>query len=358
MQQLIQDFYGMNTSKPKQTKTLDLNKVKEIIFNDIDLLLESFGLEYEQVADNIFMCCPIHEGSDNKQAVSISMTQQVWRCWTRGCQEEYSTDIFGFIRAVLEARDKPSTFSDMLRYVCKLYNVSNARTNQEYKPKKVETPLGDMLKIFSRKDSSESTDFKFQKVETLGHSPYFESRGFKRSTLQFFGVEDCSERQSAMRYRSIIPINHKGKQIGYIARSTRDWLQPKYLFSEGIRKTDFLYNYDNSIEEAIRTSSMFLVEGQGDVWRLHEAGVKQAVGLFGKDISIRQKSLLSKSGVTNLIVLTDNDQAGRESKIKIRRDLGRLFNLIFPKMYTKDIGNMSVEQIEENILKDLRGYVR
>ena len=163
MQQLIQDFYGMNTSKTKQTKTLDLNKVKEIIFDDIDVLLESFGLEYEQVADNIFMCCPIHEGSDNKQAVSISMTQQVWRCWTRGCQEEYNTDIFGFIRAVLEARDKPSTFSDMLRYVCKLYNVNNARTNQEYKPKKVETPLGDMLKIFNRKESNSVVDFKFQK---------------------------------------------------------------------------------------------------------------------------------------------------------------------------------------------------
>ena len=44
-------------------KTLDLNKVKEIIFEDIEKLLDSFDLEYEQVADNIFMKCPIHEGS-------------------------------------------------------------------------------------------------------------------------------------------------------------------------------------------------------------------------------------------------------------------------------------------------------
>ena len=26
----------------------------------------------------------------------------------------------------------------------------------------------------------------------------------------------------------------------------------------------------------------YILEGQGDVWRVHEAGVKNAVGLFGK----------------------------------------------------------------------------
>ena len=345
----------MNTSKTKPAKTLDLNKVKQIIFNDIDLLLQSLDLEYTQDSDNIFMSCPIHEGSDNPNALSISLDKQVWRCWTRGCHEEYNTDIFGFVRAVLEAREGSATFSDALKHICKVYDVRNARTNEQYKPTKVETPLSDMLRIFNN-SHEEVQAFSFDPVKTLGSSPYFESRGFKAETLKLFGVEDCSDKFSPMRHRSIIPIYNKQKQVGYIARSTRDWLQPKYLFSEGIRKTDFLYNYDNSIEQARKHNCLFLVEGQGDVWRLYEAGVKQSVGLFGKDISAKQKSLLVKSGVTNLIILTDNDQAGRESKIKIRRDFGRLFNLVFPKMPTKDIGNMSVKQIKENILKDLRGY--
>ena len=212
-----------------------------------------------------------------------------------------------------------------------------------------------MVKIFNGKDR-ERTKCEFEKVETLKNSPYFESRGFQRGTLDFFGVKDCSDRFCPMRHRSIIPVNYEGQQVGYIARSMRDWLQPKYLISEGLRKTDFLYNYDNAMEDAVNNNCLFLVEGQGDVWKLYEAGVKHSVGLFGKDISYTQRKLLIRSGVTNLIVLTDNDQAGRESKIKIRRDFGRLFNLIFPKMHTKDIGDMSVEKIKENILKDLRGY--
>ena len=116
-----------------------------------------------------------------------------------------------------------------------------------------------------------------------------------------------------------------------------------------------MYNYDDAIEGAKRIGCMFLVEGQGDVWKLWECGVKNVVGLFGKDISCQQRSLLLKSGVTTLVVLTDNDQAGRESKIKIKRDIGRLFKLTFPRMHTKDLGNMPVETIKNNLLEDLRG---
>ena len=79
----------------QKTKTmLDLNQVKQIIFDDICKLLDDLDLEYTQVADNIFMRCPIHEGSDNDQAVSISLTKNTWRGWTRGCHEHYNTDIW------------------------------------------------------------------------------------------------------------------------------------------------------------------------------------------------------------------------------------------------------------------------
>ena len=341
----------MNSQKTNN-KTLDLNKVKNIVFEDIELLLDSFNLEYEEVADNIFMRCPAHEGSDNPQGVSISLTKQAWRCWTRGCHEHYSTDIFGFVKGVLDTE----SFSDALRYICQLYNVNDAKTDVKEKGKPRENIFGDLVKTVRKKEDLITVQPQIDNVETDQRSPYFESRGFSRNTLSYFDVRDCNNNKSPMRHRSIIPISFKGAQVGYIARSTKDWLQPKYLFSSGIKKTDYLYNYDDAIEDAKRVGCMFLVEGQGDVWKLWECGVKNVVGLFGKDISCQQRSLLLKSGVTTLVVLTDNDQAGRESKIKIKRDIGRLFKLTFPRMYTKDLGNMPVETIKNNMLEDLRGY--
>jgi len=345
----------MNSQRTKN-KTLDLNKVRGIIFDDIHPLLDNFGLEYEQVADNIFMSCPIHEGSDNPQAVSISLTKNAWRCWTRGCHDEFGTDIFSFVRGVLYAKGEPYEFSDALRTVCSIYNVNNAQTQAKIKEQPKEDFFRDLVKTFRKTDRcSNATTSCSCDVSTLGISPYFESRGFKSSTLRHFGVEDCCDNKSPMRHRSIIPILYSGKQVGYIARSTKGWLQPKYLFSEGIRKTDYLYNYDEAINIGREKHCLFLVEGQGDVWRLYEAGVKNVVGLFGKDISAVQKSLLLKSGVTSLVVLTDNDQAGRESKIKINRELGRLFNLFFPTTYGKDLGDTSVSKIKSEILANLRG---
>ena len=102
-------------------------------------------------------------------------------------------------------------------------------------------------------------------------------------------------------------------------------------------------------------SCVFVVEGQGDVWRMYEAGISNCVSLFGKDISQQQKTKLLCSGITTLIILTDNDQAGRESKIKIQRNLNRMFNLKFPKMSRKDIGAMSVQKIQEDILPQTKG---
>tara|TARA_Y100001938_G_C8084638_1_gene431200 strand:+ start:23 stop:1072 length:1050 start_codon:yes stop_codon:yes gene_type:complete len=340
----------------KNKSTLDLNKVKDIIFNDIDKLLEDLGLEYNQIDDNIFMCCPIHEGSDNPQGLSISLSRKAWRCWTRGCHEDSSTDIFGFISGCL----KTDSFSEVLKYVCNLYDVNGAKCEAKEKVK---------LSQDSQEFKSIVKQFKKNKVNSkvnanevfigpfpskmLNGSPYFESRGFKADTLEHFGVKDSDS--LVMRHRSIIPVKYNKQTVGFIARSTKEWIQPKYLFSEGFKKRDYLYNYDNAIEKAQETKCIFLVEGQGDVWKLYEAGVKNAVGLFGKDISKKQRSLLLKSGVTKLIVLTDNDQAGRESKIKIKRDMSRLFKLVFPSMHTKDLGNMFIDKLKEEILDDLKG---
>jgi 5S rRNA maturation endonuclease (ribonuclease M5) len=88
---------------------------------------------------------------------------------------------------------------------------------------------------------------------------------------------------------------------------------------------------------------------------MYEAGAKNCVGLFGKDISETQKSLLIKSGVTDLIILTDYDQAGREGRMKLQRELNRMFNLTYPLMPKKDIGDTSVKKVQKHILSQAEG---
>lgn len=339
----------MNGTKQR----LDLKKVKDVIFEDIDKLLRSLEVtSWDTRHQNIFMPCPIH-GGDNPNGLSMSLEHKNWRCWTHSCHETFGSDIFGFTRGCL---GDDHTFGDVLKFICSIYEVVNCHqecSDFSHKPNTEKTELQEIVEIWKEKTKI-PTDY-IRNVNTINNSLYFENRGFLSSTLSVFGVQDCVDKYSPMFNRAITPVIFKGLEIGYIARSTKDYVQPKYLFSSGFKKTDYLYNYDRALRNSKDKHTLFLVEGQGDVWRLYEAGVKNAVGLFGKDISEQQVKLLVGAGVANIVVLTDNDQAGREGRMKIQRELSRMFNLVYPPMIKKDIGDMSIEQIQKHILPHVKG---
>jgi DNA primase len=344
----------MVQKRPLTKNKLNLNKVKDIIFEDIIPLLDSFELEYTQDGDNIFMKCPIHEESNNRNALSISSSKRTWRCWTRGCHEHYTTDIFGFVKGCLHT-DK---FSEALSHICKVYDLNSSKDNSltvaTNKDLHQEDEFSKLVKIFKKQDVEYTEEF-FD-TPTGVTSQYFQSRGFKKETLEHFEVQDCNDKYSHLSNRAIIPIHSShGEKVAYIARATKDYILPKFLISRGFRKENYFYNYHRAVDKALLKRCLFIVEGQGDVWRMYEAGVENCVGLFGKEISNKQKDILLESGITTLIILTDNDQAGRESKIKIMRWFNRMFTLRFPNLHKKDVGDTSVEYIQKNILKDLKG---
>ena len=84
-------------------------------------------------------------------------------------------------------------------------------------------------------------------------------------------------------------------------------LKYNYIFFEGLKHKS-LYNYDKALVRSLETATLFLVEGQGDVWKMYEAGVTNCVGLFGKDISNKQKELL-------LLCILDRDTLYFKSKV-------------------------------------------
>jgi len=339
-----------------QNNLLDLNEVKSKVFENLDLLLDSLGLEYSIKGDVYSMCCPIHAGSDNENGMTISVSKRQWRCWTRDCDQEYKRDIFGFVRGVLSAREgDEKSFSYALRYICNVYSISRSNTSAA-KPKeeKTEDGFSKIVKMFNKEEEDKEITYE-RNFETANNSFYYEKRGFKRETLDFFGVKDCIDRDAKVYRRAVIPVIENGKEIAYIARATKDFVKPKYIFSEGFVKTKHFYNYDNAIEKAIEKNCLIIFEGQGDVWRMYEAGVTNCVGMFGKTISRRQQSILESSGITTLVIMADNDQPGREAKVEISRQLSRMFKIIFPSSTKKDVGDMTINQINKQVLPQIEG---
>jgi 5S rRNA maturation endonuclease (ribonuclease M5) len=336
---------------------INVAKIKEIAHKNIDMLFAALGIEYEDQGKIYFSCCPVHDESDNKHGFSYNTEENMWRCWTRECQTEFGCDIFGLVRGVLsKQQNRNVTFIDTVKWFCKILNIDDIKSDNVVSGPVI-TDFDILLNSFNApiEKNEEKEGIKWASEIP---SNYFIGRGFDPKTMIEFGVGDSLDNKSIMRYRSIIPIHNQDGSlvVGSIGRGTKDYIEPKFLIEKGFDKRFYLYNYHRARKRAQETSCLFIAEGQGEVWRLWESGVQNVVSLFGKELSEYQEHLIEKLGITKLVILIDHDQAGRESKIKIHRRLGRFYKLIYPKIKTnRDIGQMSPESVKEKILTDLKG---
>lgn len=334
---------------------MTLKKIKSLLNYKIETVFKKLNITHEIFGDNIYAKCPIHAGSDNPRAFSYSIKRGIWKCWTRDCQNEYSNDVFGLIGGVLSStRGNKVELKDILDWCNKTLQISSNELLDEQEHE------DDFLNIIYQlnKNHNSYEDILIQhNFNIIYPSTYFLNRGFKKSTLKHFHVGECAD-NSTMKNRAIIPIyNDSGDGlVGLIGRSTKEYIIPKFLiYPKGFNKRYYLYNYHNAFKQAKETSCLYIVEGQGDVWKLYEAGVKNCVGLFGKSFSEEQIQKLYKLPITHLIVLMDNDQPGREARIQIQRQLSRTYKLTFPHLTHKDIGDMDIKTIKKDILSNLNG---
>lgn len=341
---------------------MDLNQIKSELKNNYEIIFKKLGIEYEVLGENVYAKCPIHNNSDNPRAFSYCTKRGYWKCWTRNCQQDHKTDLLGLIAGVLSKETGSDVaFKDVISWVCEVLQIKdNKRSYVGHKNIKSinEDKYDDIINIVSIFNNQLPSSKKNTIKLTDGCvSSYFLSRGFSKETLEHFEVyEDINI--PTLKDRASIPIYDDCGEIivGLIGRSTKEYKIPKFLiFPKGFDKKFYLYNYHRAIISAARTSCLFVVEGQGDVWKLYEAGVENVVSIFGKDITKEQEEKIHRMPVTKLVVLTDNDQAGREAKVQIKRQFSRSHSIYFPKVYAKDIGEMSVKDIKEKILSQLEG---
>lgn len=339
---------------------MNLNQIKKKLNDNAELVFKKLGMDYEAFHDNIYCTCPVHEASDNPRAFSFSRAKGIWKCWTRDCQSEHGNDMFGLIKGALsQQRGEEVEFKDALRWACDTLNIKRGYTNdvETVETDEKEEPFYDIINILTKR-SKPIQDNPIEIDCTLEYpSEYFIGRGFKKKTMKHFQVGDCYEK-GIMKERAVIPIhNDTGDSIiATIGRSTKEYKMPKFLFHPtGFNKRNYFYNFHRAIKRAVETSCLYILEGQGDVWKMYEAGVQNAVSIFGKTLTNEQEEKLYKLPITHLIVLTDNDQAGRESKVQIKRQLSRMYKITFPTLSSKDIGDMNIKDIKSNILFNLKG---
>lgn len=334
----------------------EIDLIKNNLINRIDELLVFLEIDtLERDSIMYYGCCPIHEG-DNPTALNLyhgeAKVPGYWVCNTHKCHEKYNRTIFGFVLAILQKKYGESfTFGSMIYHLKKFVESKDIPVIKKEVIKKV-------------KESNIPKKALYQKLKMP--SDYFQKRGINREILERYEVGDCWNKGTPMYTRAVVPVyDIKGKHIiGVIGRSFFEECPncklyhygkncPDGKFSRffskwrnyGFSKSASLYNYWFALPFIQKYSTIGIVEGPRDVFKIEQAGIKNYVALYGTNLSEQQKILIEICGAYKVVLLLDPDKAGQDAVRGIKEKLSSC-KVIIPE-YNKDLKYMSEQEIRE-----------
>jgi len=332
---------------------LEIYQVCKLLIDKLPELLESLEIDFRESGSSYSFCCPVHEG-DNNLGCSIRKDNGYWSCWTHQCHEEYKKTIFGFVRGALtQKRNRKISMDECLEYCLNFLNVKDLDIKDDKKKFEIYKEIK-LIEVFNKELERQSSTITREQIRTSLQIPskFYQDktrqdRNFSKEILNKFDVGDCFTKDKEMYYRAVVPVYDENDiYVGCIGRTINDGYA-KWKNSKNFQKSHFLYGLNFAKSSILATRVVNIVEGQSCIWRLHEAGFPNSVGEFGADLSDDQLLLLEKSGAMALVLLTDSDNAGNKAAEKIIKKCGRRFNYIRPELPSKDIAELSVEQVQK-----------
>lgn len=373
----------------KKTKSplSDQAKLKVVcdeVCDNIETLLETFSLDYKFNNKMITMSCPIH-GGDNETAFNLypegDNYRGNWKCRTHNCEKIFKASVLGFIRGIISHQkynwrnegDDTCSFKEAVEFATKFINkdLGSIKISKTEREKKQFTNV--INYINKNTESSVSKITRSQIIKSLQiPAEYYIQRNYSPEILLKYDVGLCTNSKREMSERIVVPIydiDYK-YMIGCTGRSIYEkchqckayhnpiencpttensWKYPKWKHNADFKSQNCLYNFWFAKEHILNSSTAIIVESPGNVWRLEENDIHNSVAIFGSSLSDRQKILLDSSGAMNLVLLTDNDDAGIKAAQQIKQKCQNTYRIFIPKISKNDIGDMSSEEINKEI---------
>lgn len=320
---------------------------------DVEAILLSLGAEISMSnGEQLRTKCIVH-GGNNPTSLVYNRRTKMFRCWGE-CS--FSGDVFELVKEVNKC-----DFKTAIEYV-RRYSVEVPGFG--LKEKKEDSPwMRAIAAAYEPKKSNGGINTALvEKAAGYTPNPYVESGKFKQTTIDYFGVGFCNFNDFFMD-RAIIPIHDEnGLLVGYSGRDMNNGESTnKYRIKKGFKKAYCLYNLNRAIKYLTPSKPLVITEGFGQVWRLHEAGIKRGVALMGKELSQEQLELVL-TYTTSVVLALDFDKPGVEATKAIIEKLEGSVDIYvlaspFGEGYSEvDLGDMTPEQVKECYLNRVPYY--
>lgn len=374
----------MTKTKSHLNDQLKLKIICDEVCDNIEALLDSFAIDYRVQSKMIVMPCPIH-GGDNASALNLYPEGESyrgnWKCRTHNCEKVFMGSILGFIRGIISSNnfgwrkpgDKMASFQEAVDYALQFIkqDLSNIYISKTDREKKQFTNVINYLNKPEEKNISRVTREQIIKSLTIP-AQYYLDRHYSSKILCKYDVGLCDRPGKEMTDRVVVPIydNNYTYMVGCSGRSIYEkcpqcksyhnptnscpssedsWKYCKWKHNIDFKSQNHLYNFWFAKEHILSSSTAIIVESPGNVWRLEENGIHNSVGIFGSSLSDRQKIILDSSGAMNIVILTDNDEAGNKAAEQIKNKCQNTYRIFIPKISKNDIGEMNSDEINNEI---------
>ncbi|MFI4985306.1 MAG: DNA primase [Solirubrobacterales bacterium] len=284
--------------------------------------------------------CPFHE--ERTPSFGIDPTQKVYYCF--GCQA--SGDLFTFVQET-EGVD----FKGALELLAERYGVELQREEEDPHEAERRRRRERLLELLDRttayyerylwesEEAARAREYlngrglgeEILREFRVGYAPSAWDRvltasrrgGFSEQELYATGLAQRSKENGRpydrFRSRIMFPLTDvRGKVLGFGARAMREEQRPKYLNTSDndvYHKGLHLYGADLARAHATRAGQVIVCEGYTDTIALHQAGMRNAVGLMGTALTAEQVGELARMAATVLLAL-DADSAGQEAMLR------------------------------------------
>jgi len=293
--------------------------------------------------------CPFHD--ERTPSFGIDPTQKVYYCF--GCQA--SGDVFTFVQET-EGVD----FKGALELLAERYGVELERQEEDPREAERRKRRERLLALLSR-TATYYERYLWESEEAGRAREYLLGRGLREEALREFqvgyapsawdrvllasrrggfsdqelydtGLAQRSQENGRLydRFRSrimfpLVGVDRNRKVLGFGARAMRDDQRPKYLNTsdnELYHKGHHVFGANLARSHAAKVGEVIVCEGYTDVIALHQAGIRNAVGLMGTALTEEQVRELARMSKTVLLAL-DADSAGQDAMLKALRSANK-----------------------------------
>lgn len=294
-------------------KTLDINVEEEL-----QPYLDHFP-HYSIRGDKLQSCSPFR--TENHPSFAVNLENGAWI--DSGATGEFRKGSFFDLMAFLQEKDKDFLISEYLS----LYNLEQISTDALYLSMQLDgKPIS--TTVF--------TDEQLQ--EYAFRSPYLENRGIAEDVQKMFRIGYDRKNKAVVMPWS----DADGNIVNIKFRSVMD---KRFWYSNGQSVKRHLYSLNHI--KASQFPAVWVVESEIDCLRLWTLGIP-AVALGTAHVSKEQKHLILNSCIEQIVIATDNDNAGRQCADQLTENFVGSLDVkifVFPREDAKDISDLKNSEI-------------